>query len=94
MNRRKFIQAAAASVALGGGLISAVAQVPGEPNTKKGEKGMIWGNLMHLSFNMWCDWDPPEVLANYTNAAPDLRFDPPLWDELLQRMSSAGLTMV
>lgn len=55
---------------------------------------MIWGNLMHLSFNMWCDWDHPDGRINYTNATPDLRFDPVLWDALLHRMSEGGLNMV
>lgn len=55
---------------------------------------MIWGNLMHLSFNMWCDWDNPEGRELYVNAKPDLRFDPPLWDELLDRMSKAGINLV
>ena len=55
---------------------------------------MIWANLLHLSFNMWCDHDVPELEANYTCYKPRLRFDQKLWDELLRRMIQAGMNMV
>lgn len=47
---------------------------------------MIWGNLLHLSVNMWAD-TPPRF-------AEQLRFDEPLWAELTERMAQSGLTMI
>lgn len=47
---------------------------------------MIWGNLLHLSVNMWLD-TPPRF-------AEEMRFDEPLWEELTEAMSEAGFNMV
>ena len=51
---------------------------------------MIWGNLLHLSMNMWCDWDAPELKGDDVIYRPDLRFDRSLWDDLLKKMQQAG----
>jgi hypothetical protein len=52
----------------------------------------IWGNLLHLSFNMWEDWDAPgREMRSYR---PYLRFDEALWNDLLEAMASSGLNMV
>ena len=55
---------------------------------------MIFGNLLHLSYNMWGDWPNPEVKSPYWAARPNLRFDQKLWDELLAAMVKAGLNML
>ena len=58
---------------------------------------MIWGNLLHLGYNMWGDWENPNLPGNYTNdwgAKPYLRFDQDVWDQLLERMQDAGMNMV
>jgi len=56
---------------------------------------MIWGNLLHLSFNMWADWDLPRTAKNLHLAAqPELRFDDSLWNDLLQTMADGGMNMV
>lgn len=50
---------------------------------------MIWANLLHLSFNMWEDHDGA---GNRWRAwRPSLRFDEPLWRDLLAAMSQAGM---
>lgn len=58
------------------------------------KRPVIWANLLHLSFNMWCDRALPELEPNYTCYKPDLRFDEPTWREILRRMAGAGFTMV
>jgi hypothetical protein len=55
---------------------------------------MIFANLLHLSYNMWCDWENPEVKSPYYAAKPYLRFDEPLWNDLLVAMQKGGLNMV
>ncbi|MHB0997627.1 MAG: family 20 glycosylhydrolase [Armatimonadota bacterium] len=55
---------------------------------------MIWGNLLHLSYNMWSDRDDPNSELEYIGARPYLRFDEDLWNDLLTRMSDAGMNMV
>ena len=67
------------------------ALVPGMVRANTGNK-MIWGNLLHLSMNMWEDWDAPgkEMRSYY----PYLRFDEKLWNDLLKRMESRNLNMV
>lgn len=55
---------------------------------------MIYGNLIHLSYNMWCDWDNPVHQGKHIVAKPYLRFDEPLWNELLGAMKQGGLNMV
>ena len=51
---------------------------------------MIYGNLIHLSYNMWCDWDNPVHQGKHIVAKPYLRFDEPLWNELLGRSRPVG----
>ena len=55
---------------------------------------MIWGNLLHLSYNMWVDRDAPEMNSEYIAAKPYLRFDYDLWSDLLRKMADVGMNMV
>ena len=55
---------------------------------------MIWANLLHLSYNMWCDWENPEKFSGYNNFRPKLRFEDAFWDELLERNAAAGVNMI
>lgn len=55
---------------------------------------MIFANLLHLSYNMWGDWDNPAVKSKYWAAKPYLRFDEPLWNDLLRAMQKSGMNMV
>jgi hypothetical protein len=55
---------------------------------------MIWGALLHLSYNMWSDRDAPEWQLEHVNARPYLRFAETLWNDLLLQMAQAGMNMV
>lgn len=53
---------------------------------------MIWANLLHLSYNMWCDRKVarrPEI-----DARPEMRYDVELGRNLFRRMAEAGMNMV
>jgi len=97
MDRRDFLKlGAAASV---GTLVSSAPAPGAEPTAsaeaaRPGQQPMIWGNLLHLSVNMWCDWDAPELKGDDSNYRPELRFDRSLWNDLLQRMQQAGMNLV
>ncbi len=57
---------------------------------------MIWANLLHLSYNMWIDREAPE-LTGYGKiiiGGPKLRFDKPVWDDLLPKMAENGVNML
>ena len=50
---------------------------------------MRWGNLLHLSCNMWEDrYEPTRKARCYS---PVLRFDEKLWNQLLKRMVDVGM---
>lgn len=56
-------------------------------------EGLMWGNLLHLGYNMWGEsdcvkWD------HYIEASPVLRFDKEIWDEILEQMVAAGMNTV
>lgn len=55
---------------------------------------MIWANLLHLSYNMWCDRSVKELEPRHICYKPYLRFSQPLWDEILVKMARAGMNMV
>jgi hypothetical protein len=55
---------------------------------------MIWANLIHLSFNMWCDRECNEWGLEHVVGKPYMRFDQDLWVELKSRMRDAGMNMV
>src|SRR5207248_9916350 len=61
-------------------------------STTKANK-MIFANLLHLSYNMWGDWDRPGA-GKYWAAKPYLRFDESLWNELLELMHKHKMNMV
>ena len=54
----------------------------------------IKGMLLHLGYNMWSDRVVPEQPDAHTIARPYLRFDKPLWNDLVERMAEVGLNMV
>ncbi len=57
---------------------------------------LIWANLIHLSYNMWCDRvvDSRSSAPAHTVAQPYLRFDESLWQELIEAMRGAGINAV
>lgn len=96
IHRRDLLKAgAAASVAaaMSGRLASALAQAPA-PTSAPAKPGLIWANLLHLSYNMWCDWESPAYKGLHAVYRPELRFDELLWNDLLKRMVDAGMNMV
>ena len=54
----------------------------------------VWGILLHLSYNMWCDRDAPEWGLEDYYYRPYLRFDESLWNDLLQQCVDAGINMI
>ena len=55
---------------------------------------LIFGNLLHLSYNMWGDWENPKVKGKYWTARPFLRVDEKLWNDLLEAMHRNKFNMV
>lgn len=55
---------------------------------------MIWGLLLHLSYNMWSDRDCPEWGVEHIGAKPYLRFDESLWNDLLLQACQAGINTI
>ena len=59
------------------------------------KQDMSWAYLIHLGYNMWCDWDSPEMKERpYLCAKPCLRCDKSLWDDLVNRWTDAGINVV
>ena len=58
------------------------------------DTNLIWGNLLHLSYNMWDDHVHPNPRDPYVMYEPFLRFDEGLWNDLLQQMAQVGMNMV
>jgi hypothetical protein len=57
-------------------------------------QNMMWGLLLHLSYNMWSDRESPEWNLEHISSKPYLRFDESLWNDLLLQASHAGLNTV
>lgn len=55
---------------------------------------MMWGLLLHLSYNMWSDRDNSDWSIEYVSAKPYLRFSDSLWDSLLEQAASAGANTI
>jgi hypothetical protein len=77
---------------------SVAAQPNREPEAD--QSTLIWGNLLHLSFNMWVD-RPVQEWGHLSKEdigivtyQPYLRFDEKLWEELTKRMANVGMNMV
>jgi hypothetical protein len=97
MDRRDFLKrsaTAAAGTLLTTTLASGAAPTATTAQTSTGAKPLLWGNLIHLSFNMWCDWDAPEEKHSDSVFQPTLRFDRPLWDDLLKQMQQTHMNLV
>ncbi|HEY5480760.1 MAG TPA: twin-arginine translocation signal domain-containing protein [Verrucomicrobiae bacterium] len=97
IDRRGFLKlAAAASVGtlVGGARVGGAEPTASTEVARSGKHPIIWGNLLHLSTNMWCDWDAPELKGDGSIYRPELRFDRSLWNDLLKKMQQAGMNMV
>ena len=75
---------AAATAAIG----SAMPAVAAEKSAGK----LIWGNLLHLSYNMWEDWAAPGHETRYFH--PELQFDEKLWDDMVAACAKSGVNMI
>ena len=97
LDRRDFLKAgAAASVGtlVGGASAYSEEPTPAAETTGGAKRKLIWGNLLHLGTNMWCDWDAPELKGDDSVYRPELRFDRSVWDELLKKMQQVGMNLV
>jgi hypothetical protein len=52
---------------------------------------MIWAQLVHLGFNMWCDNVQLHDNHEYTSARDEMRFDKSTWDELMEKFVEFGV---
>lgn len=105
-SRRKFIKQLGA-VGLAASMPSTLfANIKQEEQLKNND--LIWGNLIHLSFNMWQDYTPDKYKTNTYSSAytkeevidwahhyqPHLTCDESVWDSVIKKMSISGLNMV
>ncbi|NLD71599.1 MAG: Tat pathway signal protein [Chloroflexi bacterium] len=58
------------------------------------EEALMWGVLWHLGYNMWSDRKTPEREQTHIDARDHLRFDEPLWADLLSAAVGEGLNTV
>jgi len=96
IDRRKFLKtgAAAAAAAMSVNQYSH-ARADTLPATQPAKpQALIWAYLVHLTDNMWCDWDSPDWDANHGAYRPTMQFDDKVWNDLLQPMTRAGINMV
>jgi len=54
---------------------------------------LLWGYLVHLSFNLWSDREIPDDVQ-HSSYKPDFFFDDSLWSDVLREMAEAGINMV
>ena len=59
-------------------------------------EGMIWGNFLHLSRNVFADREAKDWMPEVERitARPWLRCDTKLWGDILRRMADVGMNMV
>jgi len=55
---------------------------------------LIWACLVHLTDNMWCDWDAPGWKENHGVYRPIMQLDDKVWNSLLEPMAQAGINLV
>lgn len=53
---------------------------------------MIWGNLLHISFNMWPDRNAPN-LPHEWKFHERMYFDDGLWNDITREMAASGMNM-
>jgi len=63
-------------------------------STMETTRGMMWGVLFHLGYNMWADRKVPERDLTHLDARNHLRFDEALWGDLLQAAVANGINAV
>ena len=101
-SRRDFLKQAVAA-----GVVSSILPHHLFAEEKSAPKGVIWANLLHLSYNMWednmqeqykgdCDCPCASEKSIWWARAyrPYLHFDEDVWNTLLNDMAAAGMNMV
>jgi hypothetical protein len=100
-SRREFLKLSAAALA-GTALTPSLpaADAPGTSTARSEPDRLIWANLLHLSYNMWCDRRPSSWghysrdQLHYIQVSDTLRFDDALWRDLTEKMAKGGLNML
>ena len=82
MIKRREFMASASAAALGAAV----------PVKAAAANKLIWGNLLHLSYNMWEDRPAPERENRYYR--PELQFDEVLWNDMVAKCVSSGVNMI
>lgn len=103
MRRRDFIHGMAAAAVMS----SLPETLLSQNSPLQPEEKMIWGGLLHLSYNMWEDNTPPEYQSDVFSGSdcreaylwahkyhPNLTFDKEVWNRLLLRIAKAGMNTV
>jgi len=92
LSRRAFVKAGL--VAAGGAVL------PGQGQAQQAPSPLMWGALLHMGTNMWCDvpvdsWGPFKgEQLKLVCQADHLRFDEQVWQTLTARMKAAGMNLV
>lgn len=83
------------------GSLAAAAVMPRAARAANDARPLMWGNLLHLSMNMWADqpvtsWGntKPENLHTLVADKSKLRFDEALYRELIDRMVKVGMNLL
>jgi len=93
MTRRDFIGSAAAAAATTGcvGLREPLGLARGS--------GFVWGDLLHLGMNMWCDWENPAPLSYGWDEtvirwpSDTVRAEPAVWNDWTAAMAREKLNL-
>jgi hypothetical protein len=105
-SRRGFLAQAGGAIAAGtASKLFAAEPTPGTLTEQKQKSGattapLFWGNLLHVSYNMWCD-RIVDQLPGMSKARtevncrkPYLRCDDRLWQDLTTRMAEVGMNLL
>ena len=106
-NRRDFLKKMAVA-GMVSTMPSALISKQSMNSPSKTSNDLIWANLLHLSYNMWEDVVPERYQGPYEqfnskcndarmwahSYRPELTFDEPMWNHLLDDMAAAGMNMV
>lgn len=102
LSRRGFLGRASgglAAAAAAGGLLAAQPEA-GAAGKQQATAPFIWGNLLHLSYDMWCDRvveQLPGMSKERTEVnccRPYLRCEDRLWQDLTERMAAVGMNLL
>ncbi|MGC9327401.1 MAG: Tat pathway signal protein [Candidatus Hinthialibacter sp.] len=84
--RREFLQSTLIGASMAGSISS---QAESHVNT---DRELLWGCLLHLSFNMWEEYISPH--RPFRGYRPELELSEKLWKDALEQMAKNGFNMV